>query len=458
MAVDLRVVGLEVRVPTRGGRRLRYINLDNAASTPPLAAVVRKIGEFLPWYASVHRGAGFKSRLATEVFEEARHIIAASFGFSGATNAVIFTKNATEALNKLAHRWPWQPGDVVICSLAEHHSNDLPWRRHATVVRLGLRPDGTIDLDRLGPTLAAHAPRVKLVALTGASNVTGFLPDLHLAASIAHHHGAKIMVDAAQLAGHRPICALPDDDPRHLDFLAVSGHKIYAPFGGGALIGPRSFFARGEPEYAGGGTVSFVTPGSVAWAPPPGRDEAGTPNVIGAVALAAALKTMNEAGLARMAARERRLTGRLMAGLRCIPGVVLYGPPFPEVDRIGIVSFNLRGLPHGLVASVLACDYAIGVRSGCFCAHPYVRWLLGMGETEAGTAAAAQSADPGHPGMVRVSLGVYNTEEDVDRFLWALEEIAAHPAYFRACYEYDEEDGYWWPRGWRPDWGRWFRL
>ncbi|NLG84518.1 MAG: aminotransferase class V-fold PLP-dependent enzyme [Firmicutes bacterium] len=451
MAVDLGVVGLDVYVPTRRGYRRPYINLDNAASTPPLVAVARKVEEFLPWYASVHRGAGFKSRLATEIFEEARRIVVASFGFSPATNVAIFVKNATEALNKLAHRWPWEAGDIVISSLAEHHSNDLPWRKKARVLRLGLRPDGSLDLDHLASLLAAHAPRVKLVAITGASNVTGVLPDIHQAAILAHRYGAKIVVDAAQLAGHRPIFAFPDDDPRHLDFMALSGHKIYAPFGQGALIGPRSFFARGDPEYAGGGTVSFVTPESVAWALPPARDEAGTPNTIGAVAMAVALKTLQAADLSRLARREYGLTKRLYGGLARIPGVVLYGPPFPTVDRIGIVSFNLAGLPHGLVAAVLACDYAIGVRSGCFCAHPYVAWLLGTGGT-------TPPPGPERPGMVRVSLGLYNTEEDVDRLLHAIAEIAAESGYYRRCYEYEEGEGIWWPRGWRPEWGKWFRL
>ncbi len=166
--IDLRVVGEDTLVPTAGGRELPYANLDNAASTPPLVSAMRKVHAFLPWYASVHRGAGLKSRLATEVYEEARRSVAEFFGYNPETNVVLFGKNTTEALNKLAYRWPWQPGDIVVTSLAEHHSNDLPWRSKAGLLYLGLQPDGAIDLDQLEWCLATNAPRTKLVTLTGA--------------------------------------------------------------------------------------------------------------------------------------------------------------------------------------------------------------------------------------------------------------------------------------------------
>lgn len=457
--LDLRVIGQDCRVPVLDGRELPYVNLDNAASTPPLLAVARKVNEFLPWYSSVHRGAGFKSRLATKIFEEARRAVASFFGYSPLTNVVLFGKNTTEALNKLARRWPWQPGDLVISSLAEHHSNDLPWRPQATMIYLGLRPDGAIDLEYLADCLARYAPRVRLLALTGASNVTGCLTEIHQAAALAHRYGAKVVIDAAQLAAHRPFAARPDGDPGHIDFLAASGHKMYAPFGTGVLIGPRDFFARGAPDYAGGGTVSGVTLGAVRWAAPPDRDEAGTPNVVGAIALAAAVQILAHAGLPRIAAHESRLTAKLIDRLRCLPGLTLYGPPYPEVDRVGIVSFNLPGLPHGLVASALACEAAIGVRSGCFCAQPYVQRLLGIEEAEAREMIQrGQGGAMDRPGLVRVSLGLYNAEEDLDRLAEAVGRIAADPQDYRARYEFDPRDGYWWPKGWRPGYEKYFQL
>ncbi|MGE5599110.1 MAG: aminotransferase class V-fold PLP-dependent enzyme [Bacteroidota bacterium] len=456
--IDLRVVGQDQMVPTVDGREVPYANLDNAASTPPLLAVVRKLCAFLPWYASVHRGAGLKSRLATAVFEEARRRVAAFFGYDPETNVVLFGKNTTEALNKLAYRWPWEPGDIVVASLAEHHSNDLPWRRKAALVYLGLREDGAIDLEHLSWCLAAYAPRVKLVALTGASNVTGCLTDIHRAAVLAHRHGARIVVDGAQLAAHRPLSALPDDDPGHLDFLAASGHKMYAPFGQGVLIGPRDFFARGDPEFAGGGTVSGVTLGEVRWAPPPEREEAGTPNTVGAVAMAAAMQVLEEAGLETIAAHERALTARLLERLNGLPGIRLYGPRDPGADRVGIVSFNLEGLPHGLVAAALACEAGIGVRSGCFCARPYVQRLLGLSDGEAAAYLRGDLPEPRRPGMVRVSFGLYNGEEDVDRLVEAIGRIIDRPQYYRTNYVFDREDGYWWPQGWRMDYRKYFSL
>ena len=456
---DLRVIGQDQRVPTADGRFLPYANLDNAASTPALVYVAKKVEQFLPWYASVHRGAGLKSRLTTEIFEEARLTVADFFGYDPGTNVVLFGKNTTEALNKLAYRWPWRPGDIVMSSLVEHHSNDLPWRSKAKRIYLGLRPDGAIDLDHLEWYLSLYSPYVKLVALTGASNVTGCLTDIHCAAAIAHRYGAKIAIDGAQLAAHRLFQAGPDDDPVHIDFLAISGHKIYAPFGQGALIGPRAFFNSGAPEFAGGGTVTGVTLNSVRWAPPPEREEAGTPNVVGAVALAAALKHLAAYGLSVVETRERDLTSYLFSGLRSIDDLVIYGPSFPAVDRVGVVSFNLGDLPHGLVAAVLACEDAIGVRDGCFCARPYVRKLLGVDAREELLESDPDANEESQlPGMVRASLGLYNRTEEIARLVKALRRIAENKNYYRLSYAYDPRDGYWWPRGWRPRFEQWFRL
>jgi len=174
--------------------------------------------------------------------------------------------------------------------------------------------------------------------------------------------------------------------------------------------------------------------------------------------MAAALRELAGVGLAKIAAHEKELTARLYAGLRRLPGITIYGPPYPEVDRVGIVSFNLACLPHGLVAAALACEAGVGVRSGCFCAHPYVRSLLGLSEAEAEELLAAQPAVHDYMGMVRVSLGLYNTEGDLDRLFRALERLAADPNGYLARYDFDETDGNWWPRGWRPRYDRYFRL
>ncbi|HEY6100330.1 MAG TPA: aminotransferase class V-fold PLP-dependent enzyme, partial [Anaeromyxobacter sp.] len=175
----LEVVGAEERVPVLGGGMRRYVNFDNAASTPALECVRDTVDEFLRWYSNVHRGTGYKSRLSSWAFEEARDRVARFVGADPEDAVVLFCKNATEAINKLAHRFPFEKDDVVVTTVMEHHSNELPWRRVARVVHVGVRPDGRVDEDELARTLALHRGRVRLLAVTGASNVTGYVNPVH---------------------------------------------------------------------------------------------------------------------------------------------------------------------------------------------------------------------------------------------------------------------------------------
>ena len=242
-----RIVGLDRQVPLLDGRLAPYIFLDNAASTPPLRDVVDAVDRFLPYYSSVHRGTGFKSRLSTVAYDQAHEIIGRFVGADLNINTVIFTKNTTEAVNKLSYRLPMAPDSVVITTELEHHSNDLPWRDRAQVVHVRATPEGRLDEEDFDRQLAEHAGRVALVTVTGAANVTGFLQPIHRLARKAHAVEARILVDAAQLAPHRRMDMKPDDDPEHLDFVVLSGHKMYAPFGTGALIGPQEIFLQRGP-------------------------------------------------------------------------------------------------------------------------------------------------------------------------------------------------------------------
>ncbi|HTY58941.1 MAG TPA: aminotransferase class V-fold PLP-dependent enzyme, partial [Bacteroidota bacterium] len=246
------IVGIDTRVPLLDGTERPYVFLDNAASTPALRGVLRAIEEFLPWYSGVHRGTGFKSVLATGVFDAAHDAIGRFVGADPSRTTVIFTKNTTECINKVSNRFRFAPGDVVITTVMEHHSNDLPWRKNARVVHCGTTPDGHPDLAAMKSAIAAAKGKLRLVAVSGASNITGLCSPVHEIAGWAHQAGAMIFVDAAQLAPHRPIDILPNDDPRHIDFLALSAHKMYAPFGTGALVGPKEFFDAGDPDAVGG--------------------------------------------------------------------------------------------------------------------------------------------------------------------------------------------------------------
>jgi selenocysteine lyase/cysteine desulfurase len=454
------IVGVNQPVPLLNGTQATYINFDNAASTPALKKVLDSVNQFMVWYSSVHRGSGFKSQLATEVYEEARQIVARFVGANPDQHLVIFGKNTTEALNKLAYRFPLQKDDIVLVSLLEHHSNDLPWRAQAQVVRIGLDESGRLDEADFERKLAQYAGRVKLVAVTGAANVTGYLPDIHSLARKAHIAGAQILVDAAQLAPHRPIQMGGLNDPAHLDYLTISAHKMYAPFGTGALIGRRDTFEQGEPEYRGGGTIAAVSTEAIHWAAAPDRDEAGSPNVVGAVALAAAIKAIGEIGMEQIAQHEAQLTEYALQKMSQIEGITLYGMGayYNPAERVGVIPFNLSGKSDALVAAILSAEWGIGVRNGCFCAHPYVLRLLNYSEVEIDQAWTNMVAGDMRqkPGMVRVSFGMYNTFEEVDVLVAALSRIA-RDEYF-GQYEQDVHNGEYRPLGWAPNLHQFFSL
>jgi cysteine desulfurase / selenocysteine lyase len=416
------MVGLDAPAPRVDGQIAPYINLDNAATTPPLRDVLEAVERFLPFYASIHRGTGYKSRVSTAAWDEAHETIARFVGADTSTHTVIFGKNTTEAINKLAFRYPLPADAIVLTTAMEHHSNDLPWRGRAEIVRAGVLADGQLDEAEIDRLLARHGRRVALLTVTGASNVTGFVSPIHRLARKAHAVGARILVDAAQLAPHRAIEMRASTDPEHLDFVAFSAHKMYAPFGTGALVGPRAVF-RGAPEYRGGGTVDVVTATDVTWAGLPDREEAGSPNVVGAVAMAAAARALTAGAMAAIGRHEATLTAYALERLRWVRGVRVFGAATSSagIDRVGVIPFSVDGVPHGLVAAVLGYAHGIGVRSGCFCAQPYVARLLGLpGEARA----LARSATGERPGLVRISFGAYNTLAEIDSAIDAIARVA----------------------------------
>ena len=455
-----RIIGIDRRVPLLNGDEVEYVNLDNAASTPPLADVVEALDEFLPFYSSVHRGTGFKSRLSTEAYERAHEIVARFFGADPEYHTVIFGKNTTEAINKLAYRLSFGTDPVVLTTQMEHHSNDLPWRHKAHVVHVGVTKDGRLDERDFDRKLQEYGDRVELVTVTGASNVTGYVQPVHRLARKAHEVGAKFLVDAAQLAPHRPIDMRSPGDPGALDFLVISAHKMYAPFGAGALIGPKEIFLEGPPEYRGGGTVDIVTLDEVTWAGTPDRDEAGSPNVVGAVALAAGLQALDEVGMDAIAAHESELLDYALSKLEDVPGLQMYGLPDPsgETDKVGVIPFNMQDLSHFYVASVLGYEAGVGVRSGCFCAHPYVVHLLDLPPERASAwrERVREGDRTDMPGMVRVSFGCYNDRSDVDRLVEGLHRLSSGDV--EGTYHVDRASGEYLPEGYREPLEAYFQL
>ncbi|MGA3216097.1 MAG: aminotransferase class V-fold PLP-dependent enzyme [Acidimicrobiales bacterium] len=415
------LVGDGMLVPCTDGSAKPYVALDAAASTGALEAVLLRVQEFLPCYSSVHRGAGYKSHLATEAYESARGA-ALSFagrdGRDGRDDVAIICRNTTEAINHLAHSLRLGPEDNVVTSVVEHHANLLPWSRVAKCRYVECRNDGTFTADDVAAELD-RSPRPRLLAITAASNITGWMPPIEEIIEVAHRLEIPVAVDGAQLAPHRRL-------PTAADYVAWSGHKMYAPFGAGVLIGPRASFTDGDPFLAGGGAVDLVGLDEVVWSAPPEREEAGSPNVVGAVALHAAIQTLTEIGWPAVTAHDREMGRAMREGLAAIQGVRLLGPAL-QVDTLPVATFNVAGVSHALVAARLSAEDGIGVRHGCFCAHPYLMRLLGLSDEE--VTAFRNEVRRGDrtrlPGAVRASVGINTTRADIDRLLEAVNRIAS---------------------------------
>ncbi|SCK25004.1 aminotransferase class V-fold PLP-dependent enzyme [Streptomyces sp. WMMB 322] len=450
-SAPLPVLGLDVPAPLATGGELPYAALDYAASAPVLRSVWEDVAAFAPYYGSVHRGAGHLSQHSTALFERSRATVARFLGCRPA-DEVVFTRSTTDSLNLLASALP--EGTSVFVFETEHHASLLPWRGTGTrTVFLDAPRSPGRAVRTLERALASAPGGPKLVCVTGASNVTGEIWPVRRLAAVAHRYGARIVLDAAQLVPHRPVHIGELD----VDWVAFSGHKLYAPFGAGVLAGRTDWLNAAEPYLAGGGASRRVAREAdggveVEWQTGAARHEAGSPNVIGACAVASACDALTAAGFAELAAREGKLTARLLSGLSDVPGVKvlsLFGTDGEGVGagtgagdcaaaeaerRVGVVSFVVEGWNSSHLAAALSAEYGIGVRDGLFCAHPLVRALLGSGSEDSGGCGAA-----GGPSLnaVRVSIGAGTPDEHVERFVRAVGELVRYGARL----SYRTEDG-----------------
>ncbi|MGA2533164.1 MAG: aminotransferase class V-fold PLP-dependent enzyme [Candidatus Aminicenantales bacterium] len=411
------VMGAGRQVPTANGSE-SFVYLDNAASTPAFQPVWRAF-----------------SRAWRQPEDEQRRLVARAKGacarFFGAPLTryeMIFTSNTTEAINlaalSLEHEPPREPAvrfePVILNTLMEHNSNELPWRfaKGVSLVRTPVDGDGFPDMNEMERLLReynadrAHGRRrIRVVAVSGASNVLGTCPDLGEISRISHMYGARILVDAAQLAAHRKIDMEADD----IDYLAFSGHKMYAPFGSGGLVARKGLLPSGSEKLE-----------SIR--------ASGEENAAGIAALGKAVELLERVGMNVVGEEERKLTGKALRELAAVPGIEIYGIKDPDSPRFerrgGVVSFGLKRVPHNLVAEKLAGEGGIGVRDGCFCAHILVKRLLGISPVrealaDAGLRLAPRLTKSMLPGLVRVSFGIENDERDIGRLVNALMNIAA---------------------------------
>ncbi|MBI4612848.1 MAG: cysteine desulfurase [Planctomycetes bacterium] len=385
------------------------VYLDSAATSQKPRAVLEAMDAFLRTAnANVHRGVYRLAEEATRRYHEAREKVRAflnaprAYNHDGAPTTIVFTKNATEALNLVAWSYGLQalsPGDEILVTRMEHHSNFVPWQLVAARTGAGLaivdpEPDGTLSLERFRRSVSE---RTKIVALCHVSNVLGTVNSVREVADLAHAAGAVVVVDGAQSAPHLPV----DVQALGCDFFAASGHKMLGPTGIGILYGREALLSAMPPFLAGGGMIREVRDRSSTWNDLPYKFEAGTPPIAEAVGLAAAVDYLAAFGMDRIRERVSALVSLAWDGLSRIPGVSLHGPP-PD-RRAGLVSFSLDGVHAHDLAHILD-EEGIAIRAGHHCAQPLHAWL-------------------GVPATPRASFHIYNDEEDVDRLLAALGKV-----------------------------------
>ncbi len=413
--IRMSLIGREVLVPTIESER-PYINLDNAASTPT----------FLPIWEVVRKILRQPLEVQQEVIAQVKNICANFLDAPQDEYEVLFASNTTEAICIVAQFLVGPlSGDfspVIVTTRQEHNSNELPWRyiAGAAIVRLSVDDEGFVDPIELKEVLRDYnqlhkhgKKRVCLVAVSGASNAVGSIVDLRAISQIAHRHGVRLLVDGAQVVSHRPI-SLKD---LGIDFFAFSGHKVYAPFGSGALVVKKELLNLAPEE------LSKIT-------------SSGEENVVGIAAMGKAMVLLQRIGMDVVENWEQRLTRRMLNGLAQIKDVEVFGVQDPESPRFcnrgGIIAISLKRVPHNLVAKELAEWGGIGIRNGCFCAHLLVQRILRIHPvrifaTKIFFRVVPKLTNLLLPGLVRISFGIENDENDVDHFLRILGVIAGAP-------------------------------
>ncbi len=397
-------------VKTADGLEKPLVYLDHAASTHPPSTVVAAYARFLEReYANVHRATYALARAATDRFDGAFRTCAEFVGGNLDNGCIVFTANTTHGCDLVAHCVQHLPGKVMVTDL-EHHSNDLPFRKRGDVVRARITTEGRLDMGHVAELLQSE--KIKLIAVCGAANVTGWMTPLRQLARMAHEHGALIAVDAAQLVAHVPIDVRANDPAESIDFLITAGHKAYAPFGIGFVYAKRALLDAAPPYLPGGGTAVSVTEHGADFLPSPDRHQGGTPNIAGAIAYAEMLRYLTAVGMTRVREHELELMRIAWPALKAMGGITLYGPDALE-ERVGIITFNVDGVNDMLAAAVLGEEFGVAVRNGRFCAHVHAANLM---RNQGGFTSTGDAP----PSAVRASIGIYNNRNDVARLLEAI--------------------------------------
>ena len=449
-------IGLDTVYTLANGKKSQRIYLDSTASTLMMGAAHDAVEAFYEHYANTHSILHFSAHISSKQYQWAHERILSFLKADPEIYTCFFTGSGTTAgINRLARVFrDYRPDQhIALISLMEHHSNDLPHRKHAEkVIHIPLNSyegrAGCINLNALEDELLKNKGQVNYVAVTGVSNVTGIINPIYDIAELAHEHGALILIDGAQLVAHLPVQMSGHKNPnRNIDALVFSGHKTYVPGSPGAVICRKEILEKIEPEEVGGGMVENVYVERYEVKTNfPDREEAGTPNIPGAIGLATAIDVLDRIGMEEIFDDEGELVLSALEKIQKIPGVIIYGElDYKICPRAASISFNIKGMDHGLTAAILNDYHNIAVRNECFCAHPYVKEMILddlLEATETVDEENFENAFKLKSGMVRASFGLYNTLSDIDALEQALIDITQNTELYTAQYHVDESDNY----------------
>ena len=314
------VVGIDEPIELKDGTKRPLINFDNAATTPVLKPVEDEVNKEFEMYGSIGRGFSAKSNHSTDVYNDVRDKVISFVGAKDENSSytAFYVNNTTDGLNKLASALIESKDDIVLTTRIEHHANDLCWRERCNVVYAEVDEQGRVIYDDIERLLKENNGKIKYVSVTAASNVTGYVTDVHRVAKMAHQYGAKIIVDGAQIVAHRAFSMIGDTPEENIDFFVFSAHKMYSPYGGGAVVGLTDVLNEHMPEFYGGGTVTLVTDDTQHYKQAPAAYEAGSPNYPGVVGLGKAIDILQEVGFDNIEAHEKALNKRLVEGLKSL--------------------------------------------------------------------------------------------------------------------------------------------
>lgn len=417
------VIGTKDYVTLKNGKKARVILLNNAATTPPFKKTIKEVNDYLQTYGALHRGAGPHANITYQKANASISIIK-KFLNMGDDKALVFTSNTSSAINLLSRLLKLKKNDVVITSIIEHTSNNLAWKfGNSRTVYVNAYDDGSLDYEDLEKKVKENSKNLKIIAITGASNLTGHIPDIQRISKIAHKHNALLFVDAAQLAPHRKI----DMENQGIDALAFSAHKVYAPFGLGVLALPKKILET-SPVDPGGGSIDMISDTDVIWSPALVRHQTGTWNVTGIIATAASCKVLMETGWNKIKSHEKELVEYMAENISTVPKITLYVPPekYINEDRIGTFTFNLEGYHHALLSAILENEYGIETRAGTICNHKLVRkWFKVDNKNQKEIEEKIRKGNRlASYGIVRASLAIHNTKRDIDELISALKSIS----------------------------------